>query len=538
MSATTSTGRPTVINGYDLQAEKKRYAFPDAVVGSHRLNRADARVSIHGDMEAPRIAATRDQHLDSLFMTTHDNGAPVLELGYPNTGSYVMCSAGTYLDMYLGCAQKILDEQHPSITSVLEALSRYGLLIRREINSDDYLLPGPGVEGIYTPQDLATALNESASKRFPGAGGYKTFLSNSGAEAVEAGIKICYVTAYKRLVESQGHEVIAKMMAELGISRIEELDRYDTGDSEPVYRDYPFVIVATIGSFHGRTLGALSLTQSRKSHQKGYPKLHVRHIPYNGNPQDLADLIDPRPLTEILETPGALKELLDSGRFPKELFAGFVAEGFQGEGGYVPGDVSYFRGIEAICRDAGALLVADEVQAWARTGAAFSWEHFGVEPDVITMAKSAFVGATLARADLEAYMHGGWHSNTFGGGKIFDTNIACAVVKAFDEYKDPLFQGLSYEENEIIKGQYLQARLEGLVERHPGKISDIAGRGVMYGFSVPDREAFVMDAWKKGLKLLGCGPDSGGRIRVLFLADVLTKEIDDFVDGLDGLLGS
>ena len=537
MSATTSTKRPTVINGYDLQAERERYSFPDAVVDSHRLNRATAKVAIDGDMEAARIATTRDSHSDALFLTTHDNGAPVLELGYPNSGSYVMCSAGTYLDMYLGCAQKILDEQHPAIVGVLEALQRYGLLIRREINSDDYLVRAPGVTGLYTPQDLATALNRSASSRFPSAGGYKTFLSNSGAEAVEAGIKICYVAAYKRLVESHGHDVIAKMMAELGISRIDELDRYDTGDSEPVYRNYPFVIVGTTGSFHGRTLGALSLTQSRKSHQKGYPKLPMRHIPYNGNPQDLADMIDTRSLNEILESPGALKELLDSGRFPKELFAGFVAEGFQGEGGYVPGDPDYFRGIETICRDAGALLVADDVQAWARTGSAFSWEHFGVAPDVITLAKSTFVGATLARADLEGHMHRGWHSNTFGGGKILDTNVAYAIVDAFENHKDPLFCGLSYEENEIIKGQYLEARLQELVERHPGKISDVAGRGVMYGFSVPDREALVIDAWKKGLKLLGCGPDSGGRIRVLFLADALTKEIDDFVDTLDGILG-
>src|SRR5205814_1235160 len=132
----------------------------------------------------------------------------------------------------------------------------------------------------------------------------------------------------------------------------------------------------------------------------GYQKLHwIRHVEYNKDPACLARLIDPRPLDAILDGDG-VKTVIERGKIPADLCAGFIAEGFQGEGGYLPGDPEWFRGIARVAKEHSVMLIADEVQSLGRTGRLYAWEHFaGIAPDAIALAKGAFLGTMVARAE-------------------------------------------------------------------------------------------------------------------------------------------
>lgn len=539
MSATVDSGIQS-IEGYDLQAEKARYRFPDLRYGGKSLNRGTATVDIDGDMNPPAHQATRDEHDEWLLTTTHPEGAPVLELGYPTAGSYVACGAGVYMDLVLGCAQKILDEHHPRFAAAIDAMAQYGLLFRREIAADEYLVAADGVTGLRTPQDLARLHAATAQRAFPSAEGYRVFLSNSGAEAVEAALKICYRVAYDRFVASHGLATLARVMEQLGIERLPALDRPSDPDDPPLWREYPFAVVGAVGAFHGRTLGALAATCSKKVHRLGYPTGRwTRHVTYNGDVEQLVGLLDRRPIATLLEAEGGIARVVAEGRLPVDLVAGLVVEGLQGEGGYVPGDPTWLAAVAGVCREHDILLVADEVQTFGRTGRIYAFEHFGVSPDVIAMAKSAVVGVTVARRELAGHLSTGWHANTWGGGKIFDTNLAHATLEALVDHRDPVLDGRTYCENASIKGLLLRSLLERLAEKHPAVLVGIDGMGLVNAITVHRRRELIALAWRRGLKLLGCGApadDGTARIRILFLADALTKEIEDFVQTLDGVI--
>ncbi|MBI4613651.1 MAG: aminotransferase class III-fold pyridoxal phosphate-dependent enzyme [Planctomycetes bacterium] len=537
MSVVTENGLST-IEGYDLAAEKERYRFPDIAYFGKTLNRGTARVEIEGEMDPPEHEATREEHHRYIYTTTHDKGAPVLELGYATAGSYVACRAGVYLDVMLGCAQKILDEHHPRFLDVFDSLAQYGLLFRREINTDDYLLVPEGVRGVRTPQECARLYAEAAARAFPSAGPYRAFFSNSGAEAMEAAFKLAYQVKYKKFVARYGFAMLEKLLSHLGIPRDTALDGRTT-EADPLYAEYPFALFGTVGAFHGRTLGALSLTKSKKAHRYGYPLSRwARHVAYNGDPKELENLIDPRPILEILAAEGGVARVFAQGRVPAELAAGFVAEPMQGEGGYVCGNPAWFQAVERICRRFDMMLIADEVQAFGRTGKVFCTEHLGVTPDVVGVAKSAVIGITLARAEYEKHLHRGWHSNTWGGGKLLDTNLSHATLDVLLHHEDPVFAGRGYLENSEIKGRYLRHLLGRLSEKHPDVLVGFGGFGLMNGITVRRRDDLVALGWKRGLKLLGCGAQCGetASIRLLFLADALAKEIEDFALTLDGLI--
>ncbi len=522
-----------VIDGYDLTAEKARYRFPDVTIGSRTLNRGTAKAEVTG-AEDDGHAGARAEHASQMFVTTHDAGSPVIELGHPVAGPYVSSSAGVYLDLMLGCAQKIVDENHPFFRDAVRHLFQQGMLLRREINTDDYIT-AEAAEGVHGPQELAALLNRAARARFVSVKGWRSFFCNSGTEAVEAAIKLCCLVRWRRLLQRVGAPTIEKVMADLGIERV-AFDREP--DGEEVWADYPMFLVATDGAFHGRTLGSLGLTRSKRAHQIGYPKSRwVRHVAYNGGPDALEAILDSRPLAEILEADGGVAKVIADGKIPTDLCAGFVAEGFQGEGGYVPGERAFFEGVAATCRREGILFVADEVQSMGRTGKLFSIEHLNVAPDVIAMAKASFLGICLARADFEAYLHAGWHSNTWGGGKIFDVNMAYATFDALLNYEDAIFDGNGYLENIAIKGEYLRRLLEKVRERHPDTLKDVRGRGGMIAISVKRRDEVLETAWRHGLKMLGCGPDDEvGSIRLLLMADTLTKEVEEIAVKIDEVL--
>jgi 4-aminobutyrate aminotransferase-like enzyme len=532
----TQTLDKLVIDGYDLAAEKTRYRFPDVVGRGVTLNRGTAIVKIRGEMENSRYQAARDAHKKFMFLTTHDDDSPVVELGYPTAGSYVACSEGVYYDAMLGVAQKILDDNHPVVRDQVAALLEHGALLRREINTDDYLLAAEGIDDLKTPQDLAGLLATATQERWSSREGWRVFFCNSGAEANEAAIKLAMLVKWRRLEEKYGKRNVERLMDQLGIKKNDMLEARDKTRDEPVYRDYPMFLVACAGAFHGRTCGALNLTQSKKAHQIGYQKFHyVKHIEYNKDPHALRALIDPRPLDQVLDSEGGVPKVLERGRIPADLCAAFVAEGFQGEGGYLPGDTAWFHGIGKAAKEFGIMLVADEVQTLCRTGKLYAWEHFDTAPDCIAMAKASFLGIMIARGEYGRYLHHGWHSNTWGGGKVFDVNVAHATLDAVLNYRAPHLNEISHFENEEIKGKYLRQLVEKLRDKHKDLIVGMSGRGLMNGLEVKRRSDVIRVGWLRGLKMLSAGLASGdtAKIRVLHLADATTKEIEDFAKVLE-----
>src|SRR5262249_7919833 len=221
---------------------------------------------------------------------------------------------GTYFDACLGAAQKLFDENHPSYARMIQALVKQGLLLRREINTDDFFAARRGAEGVRTPQDVAALVNGEAARAFPKSGSWKTFFSNSGTEAIEAGLKIACRVAHARLLERHGAEGEAELMRQLGIPRV---TFFPKRDPQALFEDYPFFFVACEMAFHGRTLGALNLTFSKAVHKRGFPNWRrTRHIPFNGKVGDLEALIDPRPLPEILKADGGVAKVLADGKIP------------------------------------------------------------------------------------------------------------------------------------------------------------------------------------------------------------------------------
>jgi 4-aminobutyrate aminotransferase len=292
------------------------------------------------------------------------------------------------------------------------------------------------------------------------------FFSNSGAEAVEAAIKLARVATGK-----------------------------------------PNIIVFQ-GSFHGRTHAAMAMTTSKTVYRAGYqplvPGIFVAPFPYSYYyGWDEATTVD-FCLRE-------LKRLLKMQTAPEET-AAVVIEPVLGEGGYVPAPAGFLRGLREICDEHGLLLIADEIQTgFGRTGAWFAMEHSGVTPDVVVMAKGLASGLPLSgiaapRALMERWIPGS-HGGTYGGNAV-----ACAAAVA-------TIQVLREErliDHACEMGKVLMGGLRHLQEEHP-EIGDARGVGLMVAteFTRPDGEngepwgeragAVAKASQERGLMLLTCG---------------------------------
>jgi acetylornithine/succinyldiaminopimelate/putrescine aminotransferase len=205
------------------------------------------------------------------------------------------------------------------------------------------------------------------------------------------------------------------------------------------------VVVSAYGSFHGRTLAALAATGQPAKHEPFFPMPDgFRHVAY-GDLDALAASIDPTVSAVIIET-------------------------MQGEGGVVPADADYLRGIRTLCDERGMLMIVDEVQTgFARTGRWFGFEHSGVRPDVVTLAKAMGngfpVGATWARNDVAAAFKPGDHGSTYSG-----TAIATAVVSAvIGEMRRIDAPSLAREKGD---------RLRSALERLDG-VASVRGQGLL-----------------------------------------------------------
>jgi 4-aminobutyrate aminotransferase len=338
-----------------------------------------------------------------------------------------------------------------------------------------------GTDFYYEPQ---VRLAEELASLVPIAGDVRTFFGNSGTEATEAAIKV---------------------------------SRYFTKRSN---------IIAFLGSFHGRSLGALSLTSSKSIQRRGFGPLlpGVYHAPYpdvyrfNGS----ADACAEASLSFIRDQ--ILVHLT-----PADEVAAVVVEPIQGEGGYVVPPPGFLQGLRELTTQHGIMLVLDEVQSgMGRTGKMFAAEHFDVKADVVNIAKGIAsglpLGITCARAEVMSWPPGA-HASTFGGNPV-SCAAALVTIKLLRE---------QYVQNAATVGEYMMAALRELQRKHT-IIGDVRGRGLMIGVelvrdrktkerAVEERGAVVQAMFRRGVLILGAG-----RNAIRFAPPlVITKEQADAV---------
>jgi 4-aminobutyrate aminotransferase len=311
-----------------------------------------------------------------------------------------------------------------------------------------------------------------------------SFMANSGAEAVESALKLA---------------------------------RYSTKRSQ---------MIAFLGGFHGRTMGAV--TASKYSYHKGFSPLmnSVVHAPF---PNPYRPLLASHPGEAYGQTVVRYIEEEIMGRLvPADEVAAFVVEPIQGEGGYILPCPTFFPALRRLCDKHGILLIADEVQAGTgRTGKWWSIENFGVEPDIICVAKGIAsgvpLGAIVARKSIVTWPRGS-HGNTYGGNPL-----ACAASLA----TLTLIEN-GYMANAAEQGVYALPRLKEMMLRHPS-IGDVRGIGLMIGVEfVKDRETKEHDekirdrivdlAFEYGLLTLGC---SKSTIRISPPLSITRAEMDE-----------
>jgi 4-aminobutyrate aminotransferase len=330
----------------------------------------------------------------------------------------------------------------------------------------------------------------------------------------------------ERLAELAPMKPAMVFLAQSGTESVEgalKLARYVTGRPR---------FIGFIGGFHGRTMGSLSFTSSKYTQQRGFfPTMPgVTHVPYP-NPY--------RPLFAGADQGRAVLDYVENVLFPSHLppseVAAVLVEPIQGEGGYLVPPDGFLAGLRDLCDRHGILLIFDEVQAGiGRTGKMFASEHWGVVPDVMTLAKGLGsglpIGAVVAkRAVMEKWTKGA-HGNTFGGNPI-----CCAAALATLDLVER-----DYAENAATVGEYFVSRLRELQSRHE-VIGEVRGKGLMLGMElVRDRasraparelaEGVLHRAFHNGLLLLSCGQST-----VRFMPPLLISkaQVDEAVSLLE-----
>lgn len=519
---------------YNFVEEVKRYAFPTITKHGMQLNRGKSEPFVVEKALLRNDPQLEKKVVDNLFPTTLSKKSALVDISLPYTGHYYCSKGGIYFDADIGVGQKLIDDQHPEIKKTLNLLIEHNALIRRESITNDVMITDYDT-GIKSPQDLAELFVSQANKAFSQCAPYKAYFSSSGALAVEAAMKIACRDCHNNFIEKYGFQIEKNVMNDLNIALDTTLLHPE--DKDPLYVDYPFFFIAMKGAFHGRTFGALSLTHFRPVQKRGFPSLErVKHITFNGDVNELLDIIDVRSVNEIYDCGDSISNIIQRGRIPKELIAGVVIEPIQGEAGYIIADKLWIESIGKICKDLKINLILDEVQSFARTGKVFASEYYNICPDIITVSKASVLGITMASSRFTMSLPKGWHSCTWGGGKVLDNNLSWTILNTYLHYKDPIFNGHTYIENQKIKEEYIRAMFDSLQKRHPKILSGFSGLGTMWGFTVSYRDEICVTALENGLKLLSCGiTKDESAIRALFLSDVLTKEINSFGRLLDNV---
>lgn len=335
-----------------------------------------------------------------------------------------------FLDFTAGVAVTNVGHCHPQVVAAITRQSRR-------------LIHMSGTDFYYGPQ---VRLAERLAAVAPGSDPKRVFFTNSGAEAIEAALKLA---------------------------------RRHTGRNRAL---------SFMGAFHGRTYGAMSLSGSKPMQRRGFAPLvpEIHHARYG-------DL-------------DSVHALLKTVCPPDELAAVFV-EPIQGEGGYIVPPPGFLPGLRKLCDEHGALLVLDEVQSgFGRTGKLFASEHWGVEGDIVCLAKGIAdglpLGAIVARGSVMDWPRGS-HASTFGGNPV-----ACAAGLVSLRLIEK-----RYRANSQTRGDQLHSGLDVLAPRYP-LIREVRGLGLMIGVEIQDekaqpaphlRDAVIDNAFHRGLLLLPCG---------------------------------
>lgn len=329
-----------------------------------------------------------------------------------------------YLDFNSNVASCNVGYNHPEIMKVLKNFSKLGT---HKIAGQDF----------YTVEQmkLAKRLVKITPRNLT-----KTLLINSGAEAVENAIKFCY------------------------------------------RKHGPLAGVSCIRAFHGRTIGALSFTDSKAVQKRNYPEINNELIKFcrDDNDPDINQL---------------------EGLIEREAEPAFViVECVQGEGGYRPASKKFIQTLRKVTKKYHVPLIIDEIQAGVgRTGKWWSFEHYKVKPDIMTAGKSLQVGAVLSSKEYDPHEPGSV-SSTWGGGHRIDMAVGLKTIEII--HKEKLLK------NAKRMGEYFLKRFREMQEKYPDKIVDVRGLGLMLGIEFKDKERrnlFVQKAFKKRLLLLGCG---------------------------------
>jgi len=388
-----------------------------------------------------------------------------------------------FLDCAAGIAVTGTGHSHPDVVqAIVEQAHRF--------------LHMSGTDFYYEPQ---VQLAEELAKIVPvaGAGGeVRSFFGNSGTEAVEAAIKLAR------------------------------------------YASKRFNVIAFLGSFHGRTLGALAATSSKAIQRRGFGPMMpgMYHAPFATCYRCPVGLKPESCQAECLDF---VEEQIMVHLVSPDEVAAVIVEPIQGEGGYLVPAPQFHERLRALTRKHGILLIVDEVQTgMGRTGRMFACEHFGLEPDIMALAKGIAsgmpLGVCVAPADLMTWPPGA-HASTFGGNPV-STAAALATLKL-------LTGGLIA--NAAAVGEHMLGRLRALMDKH-AIIGDVRGKGLMIGVELvrdrstkeratTERTQLVQEMFKRGVLILGAG-----RNAVRFAPPlVLTREqADTVVDLFDESLSA
>jgi 4-aminobutyrate aminotransferase len=319
----------------------------------------------------------------------------------------------------------------------------------------------------------------------PGSPEKKVFFGNSGAEAIEAAVKLAKWHSRRQL------------------------------------------FIAFISAFHGRTIGALSFTASKPTQRRSFFPLMpgVTHVPYGYCYRCPYKLTFPECHYWCVDF---IDEYVLQKYVPPEDTAGIVVEPIQGEGGYVVPPPEYFQRLKKIADKYGLLFIDDEVQSgMGRTGKWFAIEHWGVEPDILTTSKALAsglpLGACIAKSKIMDWVPGA-HASTFGGNPL-SCVAANAVIDVIKEEK--------LLENASKQGAYIMKRLTELKDKSE-IVGDVRGKGLMIGMEIVESKEskkpapqkvneIMMRSWKRGVNVITCGVST---IRIAPPL-IITKELVD-----------
>jgi len=356
-----------------------------------------------------------------------------------------------YIDFNSGLVCMAVGHNHPKVVAAIK-------------NQCDRFLHYSNTDFFYREVvDLA----EKLAQITPGSPEKKVYFGNSGAEAIEAAVKLAKWHSRRQL------------------------------------------FIGFTGAFHGRTIGALSFTASKPTQRRYFFPLMpgVTHVPYAYCYRCAYKLTYPECHYWCVDF---IDEQVLQKYLPPEDTAAILFESIQGEGGYVVPPPEYFQRMKKLADKYGLLLIDDEVQSgMGRTGKWFAIEHWGVEPDILCTAKALAsglpLGATIAKAKIMDWVQGS-HASTFGGNPL-----SCVAASAvIDVVRDEKLL-----ENANKQGAYIMKRLEELKEQSE-IVGDVRGKGLMIGMEiVEDKESkkpapqkvteIMMRSWKRGINVISCG---------------------------------